>query len=86
MCRWADKEWVETGSAKTNGREPRRCLGQVFNSKLGRIATLDSKCMVCVQPLLKLKTQPRTRPVSMVEIKSFNFKQMLTLMLHEASS
>jgi hypothetical protein len=31
--------WVPTGSAITNGREPRSCLGRVFNSKLGRIAS-----------------------------------------------
>jgi len=55
---------MDRGSAITNGREPRSCLGRVFNSKLGRIATLSSKCMVCIQPLLKLKTRPRARPVS----------------------
>jgi hypothetical protein len=32
------------GSVITNGREPRSCLGRVFNSKLGCIATPDSKC------------------------------------------
>ncbi len=55
----------ESGSAITNGREPRSCLGRVFNSKLGCFATLGSKCMmVCMQPLLKLKTRPKARPVS----------------------
>ncbi len=34
------------GSVITNGREPISCLGRVFNSKLGCIATLGSKCMV----------------------------------------
>ena len=53
-----------TGSAITNGREPRSCLGRVFNSKLGCIDTPGSKCMVCMQPLLKLKTRPKARPVS----------------------
>jgi hypothetical protein len=54
-----------SGSAITNGREPRSCLGRVFNSKLGCIAaTLGSKWMVCMQPLLKLKTRPKARPVS----------------------
>ena len=43
-----------TGSAKANGREPKTGLGRVFNSKLGCIATPGSKCMVCMQPLLKL--------------------------------
>ncbi len=42
------------GSAKANEREPKTVLGQVFNSKLGCIATPGSKCMVCMQPLLKL--------------------------------
>jgi hypothetical protein len=53
-----------SGSAITNGREPRSCLGRVFNPKLGCIATPGSKCMVCMQqPLLKLKTRPKARPV-----------------------
>jgi hypothetical protein len=45
---------VTAGSAISNGREPKSCLGRVFNSKLGRIATLMSKCMVCMQTLLEL--------------------------------
>ncbi len=53
-----------SGSVITNGREPRSCLGRVFNSKLGCIGTLGSKCTVSKQPLLKLKTRPRARPVS----------------------
>jgi hypothetical protein len=56
--------WPKAGSAITDGREPRSCLGRVFNSKLGHIAKLGSKCMVCVQPLLKLKTRLRACPVS----------------------
>ena len=32
--------------------------------KLGYIATLGCKCMVCMQPLLKLKTLPKACPVS----------------------
>jgi hypothetical protein len=55
---------VNPGSTVTNGREPRSCLGRVFNFKLGCIATPGSKCMVCIQPLLKLKTRPKARPVS----------------------
>ncbi len=54
-----------SGSAITNWREPRSCLGRGFNSKLGCIAaTLGSKRMVCMRPLLKLKTLPKARPVS----------------------
>jgi hypothetical protein len=37
---------IEAGSAITNGREPRNCLGPVFNSKLGCIATLGNKYMI----------------------------------------
>ncbi len=29
----------------SNGREPKSCLGQVFNTKLGHIAVLHAKCM-----------------------------------------
>jgi hypothetical protein len=35
----------KVGSAIYNGREPKSCLGQVFNSKLDRIAILCSKCV-----------------------------------------
>ncbi len=56
--------YINAGSVTTNGREPRSCLGRVFSSKLGWIATLGSKCMVCMQPLLKLKTLPKACPVS----------------------
>jgi hypothetical protein len=55
----------DPGRAITNGRELRSCLGVVFNSKLGHIANLCSKCRVCMQPLLKLKTWPRACPVSL---------------------
>jgi hypothetical protein len=39
-------KFVHAGSAITNRREPRSCLGRVFNSKLGCIATLGRKCIV----------------------------------------
>ncbi len=55
----------KSGRAKANWREPKSCLGWVFNSKLGRIATLLSKCWArMLQPLLELKTRPRALPVS----------------------
>ncbi len=54
----------QPGSAITNRREPSSCLVLVFNSKLGHSATLESKCMVGMQPLVKLKTWPKARPVS----------------------
>jgi hypothetical protein len=43
------------GSAIINRKEPRSSLGRVFNSKLGRIATLGSKCMVCMLPTSKVE-------------------------------
>ncbi len=48
------KLWHDAGSAKAYGREPKTGLGRVFNYKLGCIATPGRKCMVCMQPLLKL--------------------------------
>jgi hypothetical protein len=51
-------------STITNGREPKSCLGRVFKSKLGCIATLGSKRMEGIHPILKLKTWPWARPVS----------------------
>jgi hypothetical protein len=63
-CCFGCDKFDTTGSAITNGREPRSCLGRVFNSKLGCIATVGSNCMVCMQPLLKLKTWPKACPVS----------------------
>jgi hypothetical protein len=58
--------WVGAGSAVTCRREPKSCLGRVFNSKLGCITALLSKCSARMpQPLLELKTRPRARPVSL---------------------
>ncbi len=52
------------GRAISNGREPRSCLGQVFNIKLGSFASKQLNCMAHTKPLLELKTRPRFRPVS----------------------
>ncbi len=62
----AGERQQEPGRAITNGRESKSisCLGRVFNFKLGCIATPGSKCMVCMQPLLKLKTRPKACPIS----------------------
>ncbi len=54
-----------SGSAISNGREHKSCLGRVFNSKLGRIATLLGKCIACMQTFLKLKTRNRVCPVTL---------------------
>jgi hypothetical protein len=56
--------WIKLGSGIINRSELKSYLGQVFNSKLGHFATSGSKCMVCMQPLLKLKTWARACPVS----------------------
>ncbi len=39
-------ELTVAGSATSNGREPKSCLGQVFSSKLGHIAILRNEWMV----------------------------------------
>ncbi len=52
------------GIAISNGREPSRCLGQVFNFKFGSFVSKQCYCMACTQPLLDLKTRPRFCPVS----------------------
>jgi hypothetical protein len=54
------------GSTKANGREPKSCLGQVFNFKLGRFC-YEWNCMTYTSmPTLVLKTWPRFCPVSYV--------------------
>ncbi len=55
---------VAAGSAISNGRETKSCLGQVFISKLGTFASQQNLSTACTQPLLKLKTQTRFYPVS----------------------
>ena len=52
------------GSTITNGREPRSCLDQVFNCKLGSFTDNTKNVAACKWPLLKLKTRPRFCPVS----------------------
>ncbi len=52
------------GSAITNGREPRSCLGRVFNCKLGSFTDDLKNVAACKWPVLKLKIQPRFLPVS----------------------
>ncbi len=42
--------------------EPERGLCRAFNYKLGHIATQHNKRMVCIQPLLELKTLNRSCP------------------------
>jgi hypothetical protein len=58
---WAEIFIVRPGSAKANGREPKSCLGRVFNFKLDSFADTKDAC-----GYLKLKTRPRFCPVSIV--------------------
>ena len=56
------KAWVQRpsgpGSAITNGREPRSCLGRVFNFRSGRMHTiLLLPSVAAIQPNLELKTR-----------------------------
>jgi hypothetical protein len=56
---------VVTGSAKSNGREPKSCLARVFNFKLGRFVMSAMARYRRTHPHLKLKTRPRFSPVSL---------------------
>ncbi len=47
---------VKLWSAKSNGREPTCCSGQVFNSKLGGFAKVQRKCVAFTQTLPDLRT------------------------------
>jgi hypothetical protein len=57
-CTWA-------GSAKANGREPKSCLGRVFNFKLDCFVVYNCMAYIQVLPSLQWKTRPRFRPVSL---------------------
>jgi hypothetical protein len=52
------------GSVKADAREPKTCLGQVFNSKFGRFDDVHVLNYVDACPHLFLKTRPRFSPVS----------------------
>ncbi len=53
------------GSAKANGREPKNCLGLVFNFKLGCFVMCTIALPIQEQPNLELITRPRFCPVSL---------------------
>ncbi len=55
------------GSVKANGREPKSCLGQVFNYKLGCFDGMHILICADARPHLELKTRPRFCPVSFVD-------------------
>jgi hypothetical protein len=54
-----------SGSAKANGREPKSCLGWVFNFKLGYFVMHAITRHIQACPILELKTQPRFCLVSL---------------------
>ncbi len=55
-----------TGNVMYDGRDPKSCLGQVFNLKLDSFAQWQFQCMAYTWSLLELKTQPRFCPVKWV--------------------
>jgi hypothetical protein len=55
---------MHRGVQKLTGENLEVVWAEFFNSKLGCIATLGSKFMACMQPLLKLKARPKAHPVS----------------------
>jgi hypothetical protein len=57
--------YAQTGSAKANGREPKSCLGRVFNFMLGCFVMCTIAWPIQVRPSLKWKTRPRFCPVSL---------------------
>jgi hypothetical protein len=50
-----------------NGKEPKPCLGRVFNFKLDSFTAKNSKCVAGKQPVLELttKTQTNTTDIKM---------------------
>jgi hypothetical protein len=58
------EKWSEPGSTKANGREPKSCLGQVFNFKLDCFVTYAIERHIQAHPSLELNTLPWFRPVS----------------------
>jgi hypothetical protein len=55
-----------TGSTKANGREPKSCLGRVFNFKLGCFVMCTIAWPIQARLSLELKTRPRFHPVSLI--------------------
>jgi hypothetical protein len=58
--------WDDTaGSSKANGREPKTCLGRVFNNKLGCLDDVHVLIYMDASSHQQLKTRPRFSPVSL---------------------
>ncbi len=51
-------------STKATGREPKSCLGQIFNFKIGSIVISVNTWHGQASPHLDLKTRPRLSPIS----------------------
>ena len=49
---------------KPNRREPKSCLGQAFNFKLGRFVLSATEWHSRANPHLELKTRPRLPPIN----------------------
>jgi hypothetical protein len=47
-----------------NRREPKGCLGRVFNFKLDSFASYQHNHFVLTEPIVDMKTRPRVRPVN----------------------
>jgi hypothetical protein len=56
---------LKPGSVKANRREPKSCLGWVFNFKLGCFVICTTAWPLQARPSLELKTRPRLCPVSL---------------------
>jgi hypothetical protein len=56
---------LQLGSAKANGREPKMCMGRVFNFKLGSFVMYAIARHTQARLSLELITQPRFHPVSL---------------------
>ncbi len=59
------KKYMSPGSVKANRREPKSCLGWVFNFKSGCFVICTIAWPIKARPSLELKTRPRFRPVSL---------------------
>ncbi len=56
---------IVAGSMKANGREPKSCLDQVFNFKIGCFVVCTIAWPIQARPSLEFKTRPRFNPVSL---------------------
>jgi hypothetical protein len=62
------------GSVKANRREPKSCLGRVFNFKLGCLQNVYNLWPIQKQPSLDLKMQPRFLSCQLKFVQGENLK------------